>query len=52
MTRLEPTKVSAPVRGVRPRCVECKRFARLPIGESRCATCRGELPLDFRAGGR
>jgi hypothetical protein len=52
VTRLEPTQPTAPPRAVRPRCVICKRFARLPIGETRCAACRGELPLDFGGGGR
>lgn len=39
----------------RMRCVECKRFARLLPGETKCARCLGVLPLDLSAvlgGGR
>jgi hypothetical protein len=39
----------------RMRCAECKRFARLLPGETKCAPCLGALPLDLSAvlgGGR
>jgi hypothetical protein len=31
----------------RMRCAECKKFARLLPGETRCASCMGMLPLDL-----
>jgi hypothetical protein len=39
----------------RMRCAECKRFARLLPGETKCDPCLGALPLDLTAvlrGGR
>ncbi len=52
MARLEPTQPTAPARAAPSRCAICKRFARLALGQTRCAACRGELPLDFQVGGR
>lgn len=31
----------------RMRCAECKRFAKLLPGETKCSPCRGMLPLDL-----
>ena len=52
MTRLEPTRVSAPEGVTRTRCAKCRRFARLMPGETRCDRCSGVLPLDFGRGDR
>lgn len=35
-------------RVTRMRCAECKKFARLLPGETKCAPCLGMLPLAFR----
>lgn len=32
----------------RMRCAECKKFARLLPGETKCAPCLGMLPLVLR----
>jgi hypothetical protein len=51
VNRLEPSRAAAPD-GVTPtaartRCTQCRRFARLLAGESRCTRCAGMLPLEF-----
>ena len=55
MQTLDDGNRRAPVGVTRSRCAECKRFARLLPGETKCARCLGVLPLDLSAvlgGGR
>ena len=55
MQTLDDGNRRAPVGVTRLRCAECKRFARLLPGETKCAPCLGALPLDLPAvlgGGR
>ena len=55
MQTLDDDKQPSPVGVTRSRCAECKRFARLLPGETKCAPCLGALPLDLSAvlgGGR
>jgi len=55
MQTLDDDKQPTLAGGARSRCAECKKFARLLPGETKCAPCLGALPLDLSAvlgGGR
>jgi len=54
MQTLDDDKQRPPVGVTRSRCEECKRFAKLLPGETKCAPCLGALPLDLTGmrGGR
>jgi len=55
MTTLDETAQPASTGVTRKRCADCKKFARLAPGETKCAPCMGMLPLDLttvKRGGR
>ena len=49
MTTLDDDNRRAPAGVTRTRCAECKKFAKLLQGETKCAACLGVLPLDLSA---
>ena len=52
MTTLDDDNRRAPAGVTRTRCAQCKKFAKLAPGESKCAPCMGMLPLDLSAAKR
>ena len=55
MTTLDDATRRATAGVTRKRCADCKKFAKLVPGETKCAPCMGMLPLDLtsvKRGGR
>lgn len=54
MTTLDDAMRPGPAGVTRSRCAECKKFAKLVKGETKCSACLGVLSLDLSAkrGGR